>query len=80
MDIERRTNAMLQSQVYVQGDLAAMLASLALTAAATGGHSPADRQFQRGFAAALVAMGVALHIDPAELAELAGPAMARLAT
>lgn len=54
------------------------LNSAVYTAAATGGRSPADVQFQRGFAAALVAMATAVHIDVPDLAELAGRSTARI--
>ena len=68
----------LDSSHYSVGDLAAILAAIAYTAAATGGHSPADVQFQRGFAAALGAVAVAVHIDAGELAALAGYARGQL--
>lgn len=62
----------LRSEVYMREDIEAILASIAVTAATTGGHSPADVQFQRGFAAAIMAVAVAIHVEPAELVRLAG--------
>lgn len=70
--------AHIRSEVFVREDLQSILAGIAVTAAASGGHSPDDQQFQRGFAAALVAMAVAVHIDPSELARLAGMKIIRL--
>jgi hypothetical protein len=58
----------IRSEVYLREDLAAMLASIALTASATGGRGP---QYQDGFAAAIYAMAVAIHVDPQELIQLA---------
>jgi hypothetical protein len=67
----------IRSEVFVREDLQAILASIAVTATMTGGHSPADVQFQRGFAAAIMAVAVAVHVDPVELAELAGIRISR---
>jgi hypothetical protein len=68
----------MSSEVFMRDDLAAILASIAVTAATTCGHTPADVQFQRGFAAALMAVAVAIHVDPAELAALANTRIIRL--
>jgi len=68
----------LRSEVFMREVLQALLAAIAVTAATTGGRSPADTQFQRGFAAALMAVAVAVHVEPAELAALAGVRISRL--
>ena len=50
-------------------DIAALLASIALTAAATGGNSPHDAAYRRGFAAALAAVATGLRISPGKVPE-----------
>jgi hypothetical protein len=71
--------AHIRSEVFVREDLQSILAAIAVTATTTGGNAPSDVQFQRGFAAALFAVAVAVHIDPAELAALAGVRVVGLA-
>ena len=61
----------IRSEVFLRQDLEAILAALAVTAAQIGGPGPHDLAYRRGFGAALGAMAVAIHSNPAALAELA---------
>jgi hypothetical protein len=56
-----------KSDVFMRSDVAALLAAIALTAVATGGNSPHDAAYRRGFAAAVAAVATALHIAPEEI-------------
>lgn len=59
---------MLQSEVFMREDLAAILRAIASTAAASNdGASPHDAAFRRGFVVALGAVATAVHITPDEL-------------
>ena len=66
------------SAVYSVGDLTAILSAIALTAQMTGGNSPHDAAFRRGFATAIAAMATATHIDISDVAELTGRSGARV--
>ncbi len=58
----------MHSEVFLREDITALLAAIALTAAATGGNSPHDAAYRRGFAAAIGAVATGLHIAPGAIA------------
>lgn len=57
----------MESGVFPREDIAAILAAVSLSVAATTGNSPHDAAYRRGVAVALAAMATALHIAPGEI-------------
>jgi predicted metal-dependent HD superfamily phosphohydrolase len=55
----------MQSEVFTRADIAAILRALLSTAR----QYHADEYYQRGFAAAIVAVATALHISMSDLRE-----------
>lgn len=56
---------MLESQVFVQGDLALILRALALTLRTQPAHLSAhDAAYRRGYADALTAVAIAIGMEP----------------
>lgn len=53
----------LQSQVFLREDLEAILCAIVM-ANADRGDSPHDAAHRRGFAQAIVAIAVAIHVEP----------------
>ena len=54
----------LQSQVFLREDLEAILHAIVVANADIGNSSPHDAARRKGFAQAIVAMTVAIHVDP----------------
>ena len=57
----------MESGVFPREDIAAILAAISLSVAATLGKSPHDAAYRRGVAVALAAVATALHIAPGEI-------------
>ena len=53
----------LRSEVFLREDLEAILRAI-VVANNHGGHSPHDAARRQGFAQAIVAMAVAIHVEP----------------
>ena len=64
---------MSAKHLYADGDLAQILSAITLTAAATGGNSPHDAAFRRGFAAAIGAVATAVGVSPAAIGARLAP-------
>lgn len=62
----------IRSEVFLREDLQDILAAITLTVHMTGGNSPHDAAYRRGFATAIAAIATATHIDISDVAELAG--------
>jgi hypothetical protein len=59
--------------IVFRDEVEALLSAIMLTAAATGGNSPHDAAYRRGFAAAIGAVATGLQIPPGAICErLAG--------